>query len=148
MEQSVFKPESTPEHYCLTGVSWAQFEQLAESFENIGHIKLNYLDGNLEIMVPPNEEHENIKCTVEFLLEVYLRHCGLVFYRRGSPRLDKNERASAEPDKAYCIGSYKTLPDLAIEVIVASGSVGKLKIYQRLSIPMEEPVILFKISRK
>ena len=38
------------------------------------------------------------------------------------------------PDKSYCIGTDKDLPDLAIEVIYTSGGVDTLEIYRRLSV--------------
>ncbi|HIK45941.1 MAG TPA: hypothetical protein IGR64_13825 [Leptolyngbyaceae cyanobacterium M65_K2018_010] len=42
----------------------------------------------------------------------------------GSTTLKKPERqAGGEPDESYCIGTDKEFPDLAIEVIVTSGSI-------------------------
>ena len=135
MEHAAFTPVSTPEHFCLNGVTWEQFEHLAQSFEEVGHVKLNYLDGELEILAPSSEEHENRKSTASELLSVYLRSCRIPFYRRGSPRLEKSGQAAVEPDEAYSLGSYQSVPDLVIEIIVTSGDLRKLEIYRRLGVP-------------
>ncbi|MEO0456828.1 MAG: Uma2 family endonuclease [Cyanobacteria bacterium P01_A01_bin.114] len=53
----------------------------------------------------------------------------------GSTTLRKQgKRAGAEPGESYCIGSDKTIPDLAIEVIVTSGSIDRLELYRRLGV--------------
>lgn len=40
-----------------------------------------------------------------------------------------------KPDESYCIITEKEIPDLVIEVILTSGGVNKLEIYQRLNVP-------------
>jgi hypothetical protein len=53
----------------------------------------------------------------------------------GSTTLKKPERqAGGEPDESYCIGTDKEFPDLAIEVIVTSGSINRLELYRRLGV--------------
>ena len=39
-----------------------------------------------------------------------------------------------EPDESYCIGTDKEFPDLVIEVVVTSGGINRLAIYQQLGI--------------
>ncbi|NET42699.1 Uma2 family endonuclease [Okeania sp. SIO2B3] len=39
-----------------------------------------------------------------------------------------------EPDQYYCIGSKKKIPNLAIEVVITSGGIQTLEIYQGLGV--------------
>ncbi len=39
-----------------------------------------------------------------------------------------------ERDESYCIGTDKEFPDLVIEVVVTSGGINRLAIYQQLGI--------------
>lgn len=47
----------------------------------------------------------------------------------------KQSYVSFEPDESYYIGKKKQHPDLAVEVIITSGSINKLEKYKRLRIP-------------
>jgi len=57
------------------------------------------------------------------------------YYRRGSFTLQKTGFAAGEPDESYCLHTLKPLPDLVIEVVIASGLRNKLALYQALQIP-------------
>lgn len=119
----------------LSGVSWEQFEQIEAALDETG-VRLTYLDGVLEIMNPPSLEHEEPKKTVGMLLEIYLREKGMRFYAVGSTWLGKKEKETRrEPDESYSLGSKKPVPDLVLEVVVTSGGINKLHIYQRLKVP-------------
>jgi Uma2 family endonuclease len=119
----------------VSGVEWSQFLALETAFADIEGIRFTYLDGVLEIM-PESIEHEDIKSTIRVLLEAYLRHAGIRFYVRGNPTLgDKTLSARTEPDESYNFGVKKPIPDLAIEVVITSGDIDKLQIYQRLGVP-------------
>lgn len=49
--------------------------------------------------------------------------------------MKKPERqAGGEPDESYCIGTDKEFLDLAIEVVVTSGSINRLELYRRLGV--------------
>ncbi len=117
------------------GVTWEQFEAIATAFQDIAGTRLSYLDGNLEIMTI-SEEHEEIKSTVARLLEVYFRAKGIRYYVRGGPSLgEAGDRARRQPDESYNIGSKKSKPDLAIEVVITSGGINKLECYRRFQVP-------------
>jgi Uma2 family endonuclease len=63
----------------------------------------------------------------------------------GSPRVKKQlKKVGAEPDECYCIGEEKSIPDLAIEVIITSGSIDKLETYRRLEVT---EVWMWKVNR-
>ena len=57
---------------------------------------------------------------------------------------NKLKKVGAEPDECYCIGEEKNIPDLAIEVIITSGSIDKLETYRRLGVA---EVWLWEINR-
>lgn len=115
-------------------VSWEQFEAIEASFESISGVRFAYLEGWLEIM-PISPEHEEIKTTLRLLLEAYLRLKGIRFYSRGGPTLgDRQLGARSEPDESYNLETRKSFPDLVIEVVITSGGIDKLAIYQRLGV--------------
>jgi Uma2 family endonuclease len=119
----------------VDGVAWEQVALLQEVFVGRLYPRLTYLNGVLELMVPPSGAHENSKKTLAYLLETYFRHKNIRFYGRGSFRLEKSGYASGEPDESYCLGEYKEVPDLVIEVVVFSGTLNKLEIYKPHQIP-------------
>ncbi len=126
---------SDPEERFLTsGVSWQAYESLLASLGNSSSYRLAYLSGILEIM-SPSRSHELDKKAIGRLLEAYLEENRIRFWGLGSTTFRKEDKqAGKEPDKCYCIGTDKDIPDLAIEVIYTSGGVDILKIYQRLGV--------------
>ncbi len=119
----------------LEGISWARFQQLSACFQDTRAVRLTYVDGRLEIVSPVGSEHEHRKRSISYLLEAYMEHTGIRFYGRGGFTLKQPERAAGEPDESYCIGKDKPIPDLVIEVVVASDALSKLPLYQALAIP-------------
>jgi Uma2 family endonuclease len=129
--------ETQTQDNCLTlsGISWEQLKTLEMVFEKIAGIRLIYLDSILDIMTL-SAEHEEYKCTLRALVEAYMRTNKIRFYKKGSPRLGSEEKnAKKEPDESYNIGTKKEIPDLAIEIVLTSGGVNKLELYQRLGVP-------------
>jgi Uma2 family endonuclease len=121
--------------FMLSGIAWEQLESLESAFANIAGVRLTYLDGYLDIMTL-SQEHEDIKSAIGLLLETYLRENQIRFYKRGSATLgDKAIAARKEPDESYNLMTRKAIPDLVIEVIISSGSLNILEIYQRLGVP-------------
>ena len=133
MTIALFSPSPSP--LLLTGVTWAQLESLEAAFQGIAGVRLSYLAGNLEIMAL-SQEHEDLKSTLGLLLETYLRHHKIRFYKRGSATLGTQTQGTRkEPDESYNFDTKKSVPDLVIEVIISSGSINILEIYQRISVP-------------
>jgi Uma2 family endonuclease len=119
----------------LPAVTWEQFELLEVAFAEIGGVRFIYLDGVLEIMTP-SADHEDYKSTIGLLLETYMRKTGLRFYARGSATLgNKSLGGQKEPDESYNFEVKKPIPDLVVEVIITSGSISLLQLYQRLGVP-------------
>ncbi|MGB7412827.1 MAG: Uma2 family endonuclease [Thermosynechococcaceae cyanobacterium] len=83
-----------------------------------------------------HNRNETIKERLGALLEIYLESAGIDFTPTGSMTLESAEgMVKREADKFYELGRDRSLPDLAIEVVVTSGGIDKLKVYQRLQIP-------------
>jgi Uma2 family endonuclease len=119
----------------VEGVTWEQYEKLLVSWENQYRYRLTYVDGTLEIM-SPSRKHEVSKKNIARLLEVYLEEAEIDFWGLGSTTLrNPDSQVGKEPDECFCIGTEKDLPDLAIEVVLTSGGIDSLKVYQRLGIP-------------
>lgn len=118
----------------IQGVSWLQFESIEAAFSSVEGVRFVYLDGVLEIMTL-SPEHEEIKSTIGLLLEVYLRHSGIRFYKRGSATLGSRDLGGRkEPDESYNFNLKKDIPDLIIEVVLTSGYINILDLYARMGI--------------
>jgi Uma2 family endonuclease len=122
------------EIFISSGVSWENYEVLLGKLEDNSHYRVTYLDGILEI-VSPSIRHEKIKTNLGMLLERFFYSKRIRFIPMGSSTFrNKAKKAGAEPDECYCIDEEKSVPDLAIEVVVTSGNVSKLEIYRRLGV--------------
>jgi Uma2 family endonuclease len=95
--------------------------------------------------VSPSARHEKLKKRLATLIEFYLIKKRIQHTPMGSTTIrNKLKKAGAEPDECYCIGEEKNIPDLAIEVIITSGSIDKLETYRRLGVA---EVWLWEINR-
>jgi Uma2 family endonuclease len=119
----------------MSQVSWQAYETLLERFgDDAPGYHITYLDGMLEIM-SPSRRHEVDAERIGSLVEIYCETIGLNFFPLGSTTFrNEPKRGGIEPDKSYCLGTDKEYPDLAIEVIVTSGNISKLTVYQRLGV--------------
>jgi Uma2 family endonuclease len=113
---------------------WEQFKLIQQGCEVSPGIRLFYFDGEIELLMP-GRLHEKFSHGIGVLLTLFLAHQGILFVGVGSADQEKEGVASAQPDQSYCIGEEKAVPDLSVEVIFTSGSVGKLKRYQAIGVP-------------
>ncbi len=120
--------------YIIDRVEWEQYETLlARNGDNAAY-RVTYLDGAVEIM-SPSRRHESRKTRIGDLLVIYFLEADINYFPFGSTTLRQEaQRSGIEPDEAYCIGTDKEFPDLAIEVIVTSGGINKLEVYRRLNV--------------
>ncbi|NEO97865.1 MAG: Uma2 family endonuclease [Symploca sp. SIO2E9] len=122
------------ERFTSDGVDWQDYKGLLTKLENNSHYRISYLDGVLEIL-SPSSRHEKYKTRFSSLIEFYLFQKRITHTPTGSTTLRKRfKQAGAEPDESYSIGTEKAIPDLAIEVVVTSGSINKLEVYRRLGV--------------
>ena len=119
----------------LHGVDWHQYEALLDILgDDFPTLRLSYLEETLEIMTN-SPEHEDLKKMIGMLVEAYLQETRTRFHAGGSTTFRKAaKQRGLEPDECYCLGEKKVFPDLAIEVIISSGLVDKLEIYQGLEV--------------
>lgn len=124
----------TEERRVFSQVSWSQYEVLLADLGEKSPYRVHFLEGVLEISAP-GRHHESGKTGIGNLLEIYFLETDTEYFPMGSTTLRKPEKqAGGEPDESYCIGIDKDFPDLAIEVIVTSGSINRLELYRRLGV--------------
>lgn len=122
------------ERHTINPVSWSQYKTLLSVLGDRSSYRISYLDGVLEI-VAPSRRHESGKTRIGTLLEIYFLETNTEYFPTGSTTFSKSEQSvGGEPDESYCIGTDKEFPDLAIEVVVTSGGINKLALYQQLGI--------------
>lgn len=136
LEQLIEKTKSISEQrFVLPGrYSWQQFKAIQALMNEIPGVKLTYLDGVIEFMTT-GEEHETIKKLLAILLETYFFEKGIRFIPVGNATREAEVKgASFQPDESYYMGSTKTHPILAIEIVITSGGKDKLEKYKRFKI--------------
>ncbi|MDB9528134.1 Uma2 family endonuclease [Oscillatoria sp. CS-180] len=126
--------EAPEERRIFNEVSWSQYEALLADIGEKSPYRVHYLEGILEI-VAPSRRHESGKTRIGDLLLIYFLSTNTEYFPMGSTTLRRPEKsAGGEPDESYCIETDKDFPDLAIEVIVTSGSINRLELYRRLGV--------------
>lgn len=123
----------TDQRIVLPERTWEQFKLIQRGFENSPGVRLFYWDGTIEILMP-GREHEVFKSIIGLLIELFFIEKGIEFEPTGSMTQEQEGTVSAQADEFYCIGASKSVPDLAIEVIVTSGGPSKLPRYQVLGV--------------
>jgi Uma2 family endonuclease len=128
-------PARVDHRVLLHGVSWAQYEALADARGESPVPRMTFLLGDLEIM-SPSVEHQSIKKMWARLLEAYCEEAGIELVGFGSWTVRSEPAARAvEPDECYVIGTErKPVPDLALEVVWTSGLLDKLEVYRGLGV--------------
>ncbi|MBE9241012.1 Uma2 family endonuclease [Synechocystis salina] len=119
----------------MADVSWQDYNALLSLWGDNAPVLFKYLGATLQIM-SPSYRHEFYKENLGILLEAYLQEKGIRFYSLGSTTFkSESMQRGIEPDKSYCLNQRKNIPDLAIEVVLTSGGIDSLKIYQVLPVP-------------
>jgi len=122
------------ERRVIANVTWSQYEALLAKLDDSLAYRVNYLDGVLEIEAP-SRRHESGKTRIGDLLLIYFLETDTEYFPTGSTTFrNAEQQVGAEPDESYCIGTDKAVPDLAIEVIVASGGINRLDRFRRLGV--------------
>ncbi len=129
------QPKSNPEIRIEQPlITWEQFKLIQRGFADSRGIRLAYYEGILEI-VSTSVDHELIKTIIGALLELYFLEMEIEFFPMGQATQEKVAQVSLQPDESYSFDSHKKIPDLAIEVILTSGNIEKLKKYYLLGVP-------------
>ncbi len=116
-------------------VTWEDYERVLEIRGDKSAPRINYLEGELEIM-SPSKDHEQIKSFIGRLLEVWCIDRGIEVTPFGSWTLkEQKQDRGAEADECYIFGTApRERPQLAIEVEWTRGSIDKLRIYEKLGV--------------
>jgi len=131
-------PNSLPaeeQRLVLEGVTWQQYDALVTLFMNqFPALRMTYLEGTLELMTT-SPEHERLKKIIARLIEAFAEELDLDLNGYGSATFRKEAAARGlEPDECYCLGELHDVPDIALEIVLTSGGIDKLKVYQGLGV--------------
>lgn len=138
-------PHAEPDEHrvVLHGVTWEQYLRISELFDDRPALRLTYLEGALEIMTTGGT-HEELKKRIARLIETWSEVRGVDLRGFGSTTLRKSaEQRGLEPDECYCLGERPRVaepqvidrPDLAIEIVISTPLVDKLRVYAGLGVP-------------
>ena len=119
----------------LEGVTWEQYNALVNLFMNqFPALRMTYLEGTLELMTT-SPEHERLKTIIARLIEAFAEEMDLDLNGYGSATFRKEAAARGlEPDECYCLGELHDVPNIAVEIVLTSGGIDKLKVYQGLGV--------------
>jgi Uma2 family endonuclease len=137
-------PHSPPEEtlgeqrILLSGVPWETYVALRDAVDAAGDtpgVRMTYIEGLLEIM-SPLRRHENAKTTIARLIEMFAIERDVPLYGYGSTTFRSEAKARGlEPDECYCVGTtLKDVPDIAIEIVITSGGIERLPVYEGLGV--------------
>jgi Uma2 family endonuclease len=131
-------PSSLPspeQRLTLAGVTWQQYDALVALFMNqFPALRMTYLEGTLELRTT-SPEHERLKTILARLIEAFAEELDVDLNGYGSATFRKEAAARGlEPDECYCLGSLHDVPDIALEVVLTSGGIDKLQVYQGLGV--------------
>ncbi len=113
---------------------WEQFRLIQQGCEQTSGVRLFYLNGTIEILMP-GQLHEIFSRMIGWMLSTFfLTKTDIPFTPTGSVTQEREGRVSAQADESYCIGAVKPIPDLSIEIIFTSGRINKLDRYQALGV--------------
>lgn len=120
----------------LQGVPWWTYVALRDALDDHAGLKLTYLEGTLELM-SPSMLHEDAKKIIARLVEAWATERNIDLRGFGSTTFCREARKRGlEPDECYKLGKLHedAVPDVAIEVVVSSGSVDKMAVYAGLGV--------------
>lgn len=119
----------------LHGVSWAAYDTIDRlRGQDVPQPRIAYLDGALQL-VTHGLRHELVKKLLARLVEAYADEREIELIGVGNATFRKRaKKAGCELDECYWLDDAKAVPDLAIEIVHASGGIDKLEIYRRLGV--------------
>jgi Uma2 family endonuclease len=133
INQAPLLSKNTDRQLVYSGIDWQQFKLIQSGFAEASGIRLAYFNGTIEILMP-GRTHELFKSIIGMLMELFCLEMNIEFEPTGSMTQEREGEVSLEADESYCFGTSKSIPDLAIEVVLTSGGFDKLQRYQILGI--------------
>lgn len=130
----------------LTDISWDDYENFLEDFEERPGWRLAFDEGRLEIM-PPTMEHERFSVTFNDFIRLYCLIFDIDLESTGSTTFRAEDlEKGVEPDECFYIQSVGKIsgkekfskpypvPDIAVEVDLTTESLDKFPIYAALEV--------------
>ncbi len=119
----------------LQGITWQQYDAMVALFMNqFPALRMTYLEGILELM-STSSEHERLKKIIARLIEAFAEEADIDLNGYGSTTFRSEAAARGlEPDECYSLGILNETPDIAIEIVITSGGIDKLAVYQGLGV--------------
>lgn len=133
MNQALLLPKNADRQLVYSGIDWQQFKLIQAGFADASGIRLAYFNNTIEILMP-GRTHEFFKSIIGMLIELFCLEMAIEFEPTGSMTQEREGEVSLEADESYYFGISKSIPDLAIEVVLTSGGFDKLTRYQLLGI--------------
>lgn len=131
----------------MTGLTWAQFEQLLDDAGDNRRHRLTYYKGTLEITMP-SDTHEFITRMVDALISILCEEMGLNLKTLGSTTLKAQQLDSGpEADNEYYIQNEPLIrgkkidlaqdppPDLVVEIDITHSNLNKKEMYRQMGVP-------------
>lgn len=130
-----FNLPAAEQRLTLEGVTWQQYDALVALFiDQSPALRMTYLEGILELMTN-SPEHERLKKIIARLIEAFAEEADIDLNGYGSTTFRHQAAARGlEPDECYSLGELGDAPDLAIEIVIISGGIDKLSVYQGLGV--------------
>jgi Uma2 family endonuclease len=133
MDRTLLLPKNVDRQLVYSGIDWQQFKLIQAGFAEAPGIRLAYFNNTIEILMP-GRTHELFKSIIGMLIELFCLEMAIEFEPTGSMTQEREGEVSLAADESYCFGTSKSIPDLAIEVVLTSGGFDKLQRYQILGI--------------
>jgi Uma2 family endonuclease len=109
----------------ITNTTWSEYISL-----DLPSKRVSFRNGVITI-VSPGRNHELIGDYIRLIILAYCRKLNIPVFTYNQTTLKEEGK---EPDVAYCFGTDKDKPDLAVEINLTSGSIDDLTKYQYLKI--------------
>jgi Uma2 family endonuclease len=120
--------------FVIYDVPWPAYVALRDALDDHAGLRLTYLEGALELM-SPSTDHVDYRALIARLLEAFAEEKDVDLRGFGGATFRKEAtKRGLEPDECYSIGPLGEVPHIAIEVVVTSGLVDKLAVYQGLGV--------------
>ena len=133
MVQALSQPKAIEQSFSCSVLTWDEFKSLQSVLQPQG-VRTFYFNGEVALLTV-SDLHGLISGNLGYLLEMYMlehliRFIGLEDFSIEMPKL-----TSAQADKAYCFDRRKSIPDLAVEVVIKGERKTKLQRYVALQVP-------------
>jgi len=133
MVQAPYQQPTAEQHFVYSAITWEEFKTLQTVLAPRG-VRVAYFQGEVELLTV-SDWHGLIAGNLGYLLEMYMLQHLIRFIGLEDFSIEMPTTASAQADKAYCFEQRKTIPDLAVEVVITGERESKLNHYAALQVP-------------